>query len=110
MRGRRLVLAGLLCACAGCAATDPLTDPLAWRPSGANEANLQAELADPADAFRGRQAAGGDGQSAAEAVRRLRADRVKALPDSGLSDLRVQGGGSGGAGSGGGAGGGGAGP
>lgn len=86
-----LLLGGL----AGCAATDPLLNQEAWRPSGANEANILAQLANPADAFHGREPMGGsDGQAAAVAVLRVRIDRVKALPDSSLTDLKVQGSGS----------------
>ncbi len=76
---------------AGCAATDPLLNPHLWHPSGVNEANIAAEVADPADLTHGRAAASGvDGELAAAAVLRLRTGHVKALPDSAISDLHVQ--------------------
>lgn len=94
MRGRAATKAaavGLLCALGGCAATDPLLDRTAWRPTGANEANIAAQVVNPVDLVHGRQPVGGaDGDMAAAAVQRLRTGHVKALPDSALSDLKVQ--------------------
>jgi type IV pilus biogenesis protein CpaD/CtpE len=76
---------------AGCAATDPLLNPSLWHPTGLNEANIAAEVADPADLANGRSAASGaHGELAAAAVLRLRSGHVKALPDSAISDLHVQ--------------------
>jgi type IV pilus biogenesis protein CpaD/CtpE len=82
-----LAIVALLSACA---ATDPLLNPNDWRPNGANEANIAAQVANPADLKRGRGASGTDGEQAAVAVQRLRAGKVKALPDSGISELHVQ--------------------
>jgi type IV pilus biogenesis protein CpaD/CtpE len=82
---------GLLGMLAGCAATDPLLNPNLWQPSGVNEANIAAQVADPADLTHGRAAASGDdGELAAAAVLRLRNGHVKQLPDSAISDLHVQ--------------------
>jgi len=68
-----------------------LLNPNLWHPSGVNEANIAAEVADPADLAHGRAApAGTDGELAAAAVLRLRTGHVKALPDSAISDLHVQ--------------------
>jgi type IV pilus biogenesis protein CpaD/CtpE len=75
----------------GCTATDPLLNPEDWHPTGSNAMNLAAEVDNPADLVRGRQSVGGtDGGMAALAVQRLRTNHVKPLPDSGISDLRVQ--------------------
>lgn len=88
---RILVWLGVM-ALAGCAATDPLRRADLWQPEGANERNIRAELAAPADALRGRgDMSESDGLLAAAAVRRLRQDRVRPLPDSLLGDLKLQG-------------------
>ena len=79
-----------LLALAGCASTDPLTRDGLWQPSGANEANLAAMVADPMDLVQGKSAEGSDGQRAAAAVARLRLDRVKPLPDSGIAQFTTQ--------------------
>ncbi|WP_428487440.1 hypothetical protein [Rhodopila sp.] len=82
------MLLGML---ASCAATDPLLNGRSWNPNGANEANIAAEVVNPMDLQRGRKPAGGtDGELAAAAILRLRTGHVKALPDSAISDLRVQ--------------------
>ncbi|MGI4941903.1 MAG: CpaD family pilus assembly lipoprotein [Janthinobacterium lividum] len=87
---RTMVLLGVL-AIASCTSTDPLTRDGLWQPSGANEANLAAMVADPADLVRGKEAEGSDGQRAAAAVARLRLDRVKPLPDSGIAQFTTTG-------------------
>ncbi len=91
---RRIVISAaagtLVAALAGCAATDPLLNQNDWRPVGANETNIAAEVANPADLSHGREATGSDGELASQAVLRLRAGHVKPLPDSALTDLKVQ--------------------
>jgi type IV pilus biogenesis protein CpaD/CtpE len=83
---------GVLAMLAGCAATDPLLNERDWHPAGINETNIAAEVVNPADLRNGRELTGGsDGEQAAAAVLRLRTGRVKALPDSSLTDLHVQG-------------------
>jgi type IV pilus biogenesis protein CpaD/CtpE len=83
---------GVLAMLAGCAVTDPMLNDRGWHPSGVNEANIAAEVVNPADLRNGRElTAGSDGEQAAAAVLRLRTGRVKGLPDSSLSDLHVQG-------------------
>jgi type IV pilus biogenesis protein CpaD/CtpE len=78
----------------GCASTDPLLRPDLWHPNGANDANLAAEAVDPMDLVHGRDGGEGiDGQLAAAAIERLRAGKVKSLPDSGVTDIRMQSGG-----------------
>src|ERR1700722_18591537 len=51
----------LLLALAGCAQTDPYTRPGAWRPNGANDANLRAMVVVPSDLVLARPAAHGYG-------------------------------------------------
>ncbi len=70
---------------------EPYTRPYTWEPAHVNEANLQAMVADPRDLVLGRDAASVPSQGAALAVARLRADRVKPLPDSGLAKLVITG-------------------
>lgn len=82
---------GLLTTLGACAATDPLLSQNTWRPMGANDMNIAAQVADPGDLVRGREARWGDGEQAANAILRLRTGHVKALPDSAITDLRVQG-------------------
>jgi hypothetical protein len=82
---------GLLGILAGCAATDPLLNQNDWHPSGVNEMNIAAQVANPADLIHGREPTGGtDGEQAAAAITRLRTGHVKALPDSAITDLHVQ--------------------
>lgn len=81
----------LLLALGGCAETlDPYAREGVWRPSGANDHNLRAMVAAPGEIVVGTGAAGADGQTAAEAVARLRTDRVRPLPET--SALRAIGG------------------
>lgn len=70
----------------GCVA-DPYEVPGTWRPLGANEQNLRAMAARPADVLGGGGDLRADGQRAGNAVERWRADRVKPLPDSGVARL-----------------------
>ncbi len=87
----RAATIGLIGVLMGCAATDPLLNDNGARPTGVNELNIAAEVANPDDLVRGRGATvGSDGEKAAAAIVRLRTGHVKALPDSGISDLRVQ--------------------
>lgn len=86
------LLAGVLTTLGGCAATDPLLNENNWHPTGANQANIAAEAVNPVDLSHGRQPVGGtDGELAAAAILRLRTGHVKPLPDSGISELHVQG-------------------
>ncbi|TDG30503.1 hypothetical protein [Paracraurococcus ruber] len=81
----------------GCEAADAYHRPGTWRPEAANERNLRAMLVRPEELVRGTGEAGAQGATAAQAIERLRADRVKPLPDTGLARLVVvaNGGGSG---------------
>jgi type IV pilus biogenesis protein CpaD/CtpE len=88
---RTIVAIGLVAVLQGCAATDPLLNENDWHPTGANAMNIAAQVANPADLVRGREAIGGsDGEMASIAVLRLRTSHVKKLPDSGLTDMQVQ--------------------
>jgi hypothetical protein len=77
----------------GCAGLAGLTDPYqragTWNPSHTNEANLRVMVANPADLVHGRGDNLAIGQTAAIAVERLRADKVKPLPDSGVAEVKT---------------------
>jgi hypothetical protein len=64
-----LALSGV--ALAGCSMTDPYERAGIWRPSGVNEANIAAQVANPGDLARGRGDAGGSVRGASGAVERL---------------------------------------
>jgi hypothetical protein len=82
---RGALLLGLMSAVAGCNLGDPYQRAGNWRPNGSNERNVRVLAANPADLERGQRSAGTEGQRAAAAIDRLRLDRVKALPDSGIA-------------------------
>jgi hypothetical protein len=77
----------LLLALTACDHTDPYLRTGAWRPNGANEANLRAMVVVPSDVVVAEPAAHADGGRAAAAVARLRRDDVRPLPDSGVAQL-----------------------
>ncbi len=85
---RALLLLGAL---GGCAGLDPLTRAGVWRPIGANEANLQAMVANPYDLTNGAASPVADGTIAADAVARYRAGKVRPLQDSGIALLTTSG-------------------
>jgi hypothetical protein len=91
---RSTALLLLLVGLAACNQIDPYTRPGNWRPNGANDANLRAMVAVPADLVVATPASPADGQQAAAAVDRLRHDTVRALPDSGLAQITPVSGGS----------------
>lgn len=65
----------------GCAdLVDPHQREGSWRPSGVNDFNLRVMVANPREIVVGTGDAGSDGQAAADAVDRLRTDRVRPLP------------------------------
>lgn len=82
-----LLLLPLLLALAGCTQTDPYTREGVWRPNGANDANLRAMVAVPADLATAAPASPADGGLAAAALNRLRHDLVRPLPDSGVLQI-----------------------
>lgn len=71
MRVAPLALLALAGALAGCSATDPYEKAGIWRPSGVNDANIAAQVANPADLVRGRGDAGGSVRGAGVAVERM---------------------------------------
>jgi type IV pilus biogenesis protein CpaD/CtpE len=76
---------------------DPLTREGLWQPTHANRANLVLQVADPSDLTSGKGTTGSDGQLDSAAVERLRAGKVKKLPDSNIAQVSTSGsGGSGG--------------
>jgi hypothetical protein len=85
-----LLLPLLLAACGG-GLGDSYARPYTWAPGHVNESTLQAMVADPRDLVTGRSVTSVPSQGAALAVARLRADRVKPLPDSGLAKLAITG-------------------
>ena len=88
---------------AGCTAmNDPWDREGAWRPARANDANLRAMVADPADLIAGRGTDRRAGPGAADAVDRLYTDRVRALPDTDIARIGAPSSSSGGGGGGGG--------
>jgi hypothetical protein len=93
IRSALLVLAVLLAGCSSGPEGWPTDRPGAWRPSGANEANLRAMVADPSHLVRGVGASGAEGPGPANAVDRLYRDRVRPLPQSGIVAIGGQGGG-----------------
>ncbi len=94
MTGTLLRCVCLLAMLCGCAETDPYTREGAWRPNKSNEANLRAMIAVPSDLAIAAPASPADGGLTADAVRRLRYDRVRALPDSGVAQIAAVGTGS----------------
>lgn len=80
----------------GCASVlDPHNRDGAWRPTGANEFNLRAMVARPSDLAQGLGEPGAEGQTAAQAIDRMRNDRVRALPDTSVALRQVSGTGAG---------------
>jgi type IV pilus biogenesis protein CpaD/CtpE len=90
---RILFISSALClGLTGCGpAYEPLTREGVWRAEHTNRANLTLMAASPADLVRGTGTTATDGQVEAAAVERYRNDKVKKLPDSGLTQLSVNG-------------------
>ncbi len=84
---RTVLLLSLIPALSACDLTDPYLRAGAWRPNGANEANLRAMVAVPADLVLAAPQGPADGALAADALNRLRHDNVRPLPDSGVAQI-----------------------
>lgn len=69
-------------AAAGCSETDPYLRPGMWQPTGANNLNLVAMVANPNDLIRGRGTSGTPGIEATPPVTRYWAGRPVALPST----------------------------
>ena len=88
-RRRHLLLGAAIVLLSGCSVTDPLYQSGRWEATNVNQANLIVQVANPDDLRHGRQVSGSDALVAAAAVTRLRQDRVKKLPDSGLAQITL---------------------
>jgi type IV pilus biogenesis protein CpaD/CtpE len=75
---------------AGCNTYDPQLRAGLWHPTHPSHTNTVLMVANPADLVRGRGVSGSDGQLAAAAIDRLETNKVKKLPDAGLSDISVK--------------------
>ena len=91
-----IALLVLLAALTACSADDLAGPGARWHPTGANDINLAAMVADPLDLVNGAVTRGADGAVAANAVARYRAGKIKPLPDSGISKITTVSSGSGG--------------
>jgi hypothetical protein len=78
---RALSLATLLML--GACQTDDFSRPGTWQPTGANDQNLRAMLAEPVHAARGVAAPDDRGSAGSAAIGRLHSDRRRPLPASG---------------------------
>jgi len=79
-----------LLALAGCEATEPYLRAGTWRPTGVGDANIAAQIIRPSDLVRGVDYAPTDSTMTAAAVARYRVGKVKRLPDSSISGIRLQ--------------------
>lgn len=79
------VLVGL--AASACSNETEIDRPGTWQPTGANEHNLRAMVADPRDLQAGAGAATERGSGAARAVTRLLIDRRRPLLDASISRI-----------------------
>jgi hypothetical protein len=93
------VMARNLAACvlslwaAGCSPEDPIDRLGTWRPTGANDWDLRAMIANPGDLVRGEAAASDRGDAGAKAVTRLLLERRRPLireSSSSLASLQQQ--------------------
>jgi hypothetical protein len=80
-------IALLLLVLAGCDQADPYLRDGVWRPNGANAANLRSMVVVPSDLAVATRATQADGGLAAAAMDRLRHDRVRPLPESGVAQM-----------------------
>jgi hypothetical protein len=87
-----LLAASALCAGAlgGCETYDPQLRAGVWHPIHPNRANLAMMAASPADLVHGHGSQTTDGILAAAAIDRLESNKLKKLPDAGLSDVQVK--------------------
>lgn len=75
-----LLVASVGCVLAGCQRADPFRDPYLYQPSGANQGNLGAMVANPHDLVWGKAEAGSDAGEAETAIQQLRAGKRPSLP------------------------------
>jgi hypothetical protein len=74
----------------GCNTYDPLLREGLWHPTHPSRANTTLMAANPADLVRGHGVQGSDAQLDVAAIDRLYANKVKKLPDAGLSEVTVK--------------------
>jgi type IV pilus biogenesis protein CpaD/CtpE len=74
---------------AGCDSIDPIQREGLWNPIHVNRANTTLQAANPADLVRGTGETTSNGVLAANAVDRLYTNKLKKLPDSGLSQVQT---------------------
>jgi hypothetical protein len=75
----------------GCNTYDPLLRAGLWHPTHPSHANSILMAANPADLVRGHGTQNGaDAQLSVAAIDRLYANKVKKLPDAGLSDITTK--------------------
>ena len=98
---RGTLIGGVLCL-AACQDMDPYTRSDTWQPTGANQGNLAAMVANPNDLIRGRGVTTVDTKDTTLAIDRVWTDQPKALLDPGGGGSSGGGGGGGSGGSGGG--------
>ena len=78
-------LAGAALGLTACDATDPYLREGMWHPVGVNQLNRELMVTRPNDLVLGRGTVDSDGETAASAIDRLRADKVRRLPASTIS-------------------------
>lgn len=84
----RLALLAIVAALGVTGCADPEIDrPGTWKPTGINDQNLRAMLADPQDLSGGTGALTARGNSASRAVTRLLIDRRRPLLDASVSQV-----------------------
>lgn len=83
----RIVALGVGLLVAGCGPQYEINRPGTWRPTGANDYNLRAMIADPRDLAMGEAAATDRGNGATRAVIRLYTDRRRPLQNVSLSKI-----------------------
>jgi hypothetical protein len=88
MRPQTLIMIATLslAACNG-PAGDPFARAGTWTIQHDNDANLRAMIADPADLVRGHGDGVAIGETAAVAIERLHAGKVRPLPSSGVAEI-----------------------
>jgi hypothetical protein len=83
-----MLLGGLLVAASACT-DDPFDRPGTWRPTGANDTNLRAMVADPADLGRGIGARTERGQAGSAPITALEAGERPAVPTTSLAPVGI---------------------
>ncbi len=78
----------MLLAIAGC--TDPFERPGTWQPTGANDRNLRAMIADPDDLERGAAALRERGAAGSNAATRLLTEQRRSLPATTTQQVNQQ--------------------